>query len=540
MTLGRLLLGAGLLLWGLDAFAQATPRQVRISYSTPNPQTTMGITWNTDSAAVQFVEFGINAVDENQVAATLTDIGVGGLGKVNSVRLSGLTPNTTYRYRVGSDDDGWAPQSSYFEFKTAPVDGCSSFRFVGLGDVRGDAYLDFMENSASEWVSVFDALMGDNPAFAFIAGDLVDDGHEADQWHDFFNQGLNHYTELPVMPAFGNHDDGLNPAGDRELYEELYTLPQQPDGRERYHHFVYGNVLLIGFNSDENGLFQEQADWMEQVLIDNPTTWKIVYFHHPIWTTTPGELPEPIGCSVYCGHPSNEKGQNAYLVDLIDRYDIDVVLQSHNHFYERSDPLRGGGTHESMVQMANHFRGTTNGVRNNEGVVEDWGSLYLVTGGGGAPMIPLTELSNFQVRAPGSVIIDDNYHYMRFTVEDLEMKIEMVRSEDRSVFDSVTITKQEQYRQGVACPEIPSTSTSTSTDTDTDTPTETNDPSNPTTATSPPSTNTGTTAPPPTDTDTGVTDESAAGCECSGVTGGAAPLLLLLWLARRRSRKLRR
>ncbi|MEE8409614.1 MAG: metallophosphoesterase [Myxococcota bacterium] len=450
---------AALTLVAGGAVAQNAPRMVRISYSNPDPRYHMGLTWHSDSSHQHVVQYGVASVGEFEEPATATSPMGGGLGVVHSVSVAGLSAGTTYMYRVGSDADGWTPASGSYSITTAPDDPCAPFSFAALGDTRGDAYLSFMDNSGSTWPDVFAQLAGEDPDFVLIAGDLVDDGGDLAQWNDFFNQdptGLGPVNQyLPVMPAFGNHDDG---GGVTNNYEHLYTLPQNSVGDERYYYFEYANTLLIAFNTEERapaGTFGEQIAWMEQVLIDNDATWKILFFHHPIWTTTPGET--ALGCLLYCGHPPDENGQNDVLIDLIDRYDIDVVIQSHNHFYERSEPMRGGGSHDSKVEPVGSYRGATVGVRDGSGRVPTWGSLYLLTGGGGAPIIPISTLETLgQVWAPGQVSRNDRKHHMRFTVSDTTLTMTVVETGTGAQLDSVTITKLDQYRVG-SCSTVPPT-----------------------------------------------------------------------------------
>ncbi|MBI5511293.1 MAG: metallophosphoesterase [Deltaproteobacteria bacterium] len=434
--------------------AQSSPRMVRLSYPSIDASRQMGITWNSDSATPQVVQYGAASTAEHEVTAVVSSPLAGGLGYVHSAVLNDLTPATQYRYRVGSAADGFAPQNGSFAFTTGPQDPCAPFVFDMVGDVRGLSYLSWLPNSGSSWPMVFDRLAEDNPDFLLIPGDLVYSGDNLDEWNEFFNQGVDHYPFLPVMPSFGNHDRGGS--GANHNYELLYTLPQNPSGREEYYAFRYGNALFIAFNTEDGQAgddFATQGAWVEKILQDNPATWKVLFFHHPVWTTTPGET--ALGC-IICGHPPNELGQNPVLIDLIDRYDVDLVIASHNHFYERSKPLKGGGSEPSMVEEAPSFRGTVAGTRDASGRVPTWGSLYMVTGGGGATLVPLSYLDGLgQVWAAGEASRNDKFHHVRVNISDLSLTLTAVDSQTGATLDSVNLTKLPQYRVSACTPAAP-------------------------------------------------------------------------------------
>jgi hypothetical protein len=490
-----------------------------LSFGTHDPSTSMAVTWSSDSAAAQVVQFGVGSTAEREVAATVSPQLGGGLAYVHSATLDGLLPDTAYRYRVGSAADGYSPASGSFDFSTGPADPCAPYSFVALGDTRGTSYLSFIGNATSTWVNVFDALAAENPAFALIAGDLVEHGDELEEWQEFFNQGTHHYARLPVMPSFGNHDDGGSGV---DPYEHLFTLPPNSAGNEKYHYFQYANVIVLAFNSEEDTLFTEQQQYFDEVLAQHPATWRVMYFHHPVWTTTPGKT--ILGCSVLpCGHPPDEKGQNALLVDLIDRYSIDVVIQSHNHFYERSVPMRGGGSAETQIRPATTWRGTNT----NPG---SWGSLFVVTGGGGATPIPVSRLNDYlgssQIIVEGRAAVGDDYHYLRFTVQDTSLTMQAVRT-DGSIMDAVTINKLAAHRVGTCVTPLPGDSGPVPGDPDVP----------------------GDSAPAGGDsaTDSGTPDGgdradklgSLDGCECSGgsAAGALSAILAMALVKRRRERR---
>jgi 3',5'-cyclic AMP phosphodiesterase CpdA len=136
---------------------------------------------------------------------------------------------------------------------------------------------------------------------------------------------------LGVAGTLGNHDVRVN--GGRYEYDEL-DMP-----RARYRRTI-GNVELFVLNS--NNVNQRQTNWLKTVLPASTATWKVVLFHHPAWT---------------CGEYRSNAAVVAKWVPLFEQYGVQLVLNGHDHNYQRFAPR--------------------NGVR------------YIVHGGGGAHLYPI-------------------------------------------------------------------------------------------------------------------------------------------------------
>jgi 3',5'-cyclic AMP phosphodiesterase CpdA len=126
--------------------------------------------------------------------------------------------------------------------------------------------------------------------------------------------------------ALGNHDDP----------NQRYYKPFNLDGR-RYRTFKEGHVRF--YILDSNYLDPEQVKWLEKELADSDSEWKIVYFHHPLYTTA-------------------RRGPEVELRDILEplfvKYGVDVVFTGHEHIYERFKPQRG--IHHFLVGGAAKLR----------------------------------------------------------------------------------------------------------------------------------------------------------------------------------------
>ena len=72
---------------------------------------------------------------------------------------------------------------------------------------------------------------------------------------------------------------------------------------------------------------KEELLWFDRELKASGSEWKIVFFHHPIYSS--GEA-----------HGSNVE-LRALIEPLIVQYGVDVVFTGHEHFYERIKPQKG-------------------------------------------------------------------------------------------------------------------------------------------------------------------------------------------------------
>jgi 3',5'-cyclic AMP phosphodiesterase CpdA len=96
-------------------------------------------------------------------------------------------------------------------------------------------------------------------------------------------------------------------------------------GGERYYTFTRGNVRFIGL--DTNILDAKQLAWFENTLRTSGERWKVVYFHHAIYSDG-------------TRHGSDVE-LRVRLEPLLVRYRVNVVFSGHDHIYERLKPQKG-------------------------------------------------------------------------------------------------------------------------------------------------------------------------------------------------------
>ena len=114
--------------------------------------------------------------------------------------------------------------------------------------------------------------------------------------------------------ALGNHD---------HTSERLYK-PFNMDG-QRYYTFKLGNVQF--FALDSNYMDPAQLEWLGHQLSSSGATWKICFFHHPLYS--------------HGKFHGSDLDLRARLEPLLVQYKVDVVLNGHEHVYERVKPQQG-------------------------------------------------------------------------------------------------------------------------------------------------------------------------------------------------------
>ena len=127
--------------------------------------------------------------------------------------------------------------------------------------------------------------------------------------------------------AIGNHDYD-DKKGDPTLLQAQYK--KHFGLSNTYYSFDYHNVHFIAMDSMlPYTINSPQYSFVRNDLIStsqNPDIkWIIVYFHHPMYTSPSEHSSDLLLRETY--HP------------LFDQYGVDLVLQGHNHNYQRSYPI---------------------------------------------------------------------------------------------------------------------------------------------------------------------------------------------------------
>ncbi|AGK99879.1 purple acid phosphatase family protein [Desulfoscipio gibsoniae] len=285
---------------------------------TEDPGTTQTITWSTGDATRDRMQYQPAAGFSGSFDGALEVI-ADGSGSNNGLfhfeaTIRGLTPGTGYVYRIGKEGAWSAPAT----FTTATTD--DEFSFIYMGDVQ-EGY--------EFWGEMLEKVYEDHPGikFGLLGGDLVNYAGSIEEWQQFFAAASPVFSQIPLMPAAGNHDD-------TELFWNYFALPRNGPGgyEEKFYSFDYGNCHIAVLNSNYLGAsgigdYEKITKWLQNDLNNSKQQWKLLVLHHP---------PYPVV------HDWRADHLQANWVPLFEQCGVDMVLVGHQHVYMRTKPLRDG------------------------------------------------------------------------------------------------------------------------------------------------------------------------------------------------------
>ncbi|HSN77288.1 MAG TPA: metallophosphoesterase family protein [Anaerolineae bacterium] len=467
------------------------PSQIETVQIVRNPYLQLGtphsviVRWRTNTPTSSRVTYGLshNNLTESVLQSAATT--------EHAVTLTGLEPDTTYFYAVGSASAVLAGGDTNHFFLTAPPTGSDRpVRIWVLGDsgtanfdaqrVRNAYYAYAVDRHTDLWL-----MLGDN---AYHRGT---DAEYQTAVFDFYPDML---RKSVLWPTLGNHDVlSASAATQSGPYFAIFNLPTMGEagglssGTEAYYSFDYANIHFIVLDSSET-IYANPAPmlrWLANDLAATNQVWKIAYFHHSPYSKG--------------SHDSDTDSlmtrMRTHALPVLEAGGIDLVLGGHSHNYERSYLMNGHyglstTLNPTMVVDAGDGRPTGDGIyRKLNGANQ--GAVYAVVGcSGGVNLAPLDHPAMvFTAELPGSAVLE---------IEGDRLNFKFL---DRTGRQSDYFTINKILPEPTATPSSTPTATATRTPTATSTPTETSTPTATPTATETPSpTPTATESPTPTAT----------------------------------------
>ena len=193
----------------------------------------------------------------------------------------------------------------------------NTFRFVAFGDAgTGESNQYSLATAMTTYHDKhpFDTalMLGDN---------IYPDGNPA-LFKDKFERP---YAELlksgvRFYAVLGNHDV-------RRGREAEIRYPNFNMNGKAYYSFVKGDGLIEFFGLDSNLMTSQQISWLDGALAASRATWKVAFFHHPIYSS---------GIT----HGSDTK-LRVLLEPLFVKHGVAAALSGHDHTYERIKSQQG-------------------------------------------------------------------------------------------------------------------------------------------------------------------------------------------------------
>jgi len=203
------------------------------------------------------------------------------------------------------------------------------------------------------------------------------------------------YFEEPYAPllkenvkfyaVLGNHDIIKTNNGLDQINYKPFNM------NDRYYSFTKGDVNegtveFFAIDTNNNAPWDAQLTWLDQQLAKSTAPWKIVYGHHPLYSS---------------GRHGSNPELAAKLAPIFAKHKVPLYLCGHDHGYERFNPIDG--------------------------------TTYIVNGGGGAPLYKFG-------RSPQTAFVSSQFSFMTFDVYQDKIITKAIAT-DGKVFDRSIITK---------------------------------------------------------------------------------------------------
>ena len=247
---------------------------------------------------------------------------------VNAATVTGLERDTEYCYMVGSAN-GWSSLRSFHTGKEGQAD------IIVTGDIQLGTGDNDGENVAA-WNRIVADTVSRFPDYNMHLnmGDVTTMAFE-DHYVNSINNRL--FSDYVTGVVYGNHDA----AGD--LWNKHFSQPNQSDFAQRdgkangNFWFKYNGVLFMELNYqiEDIDILVDHKYFIEQTIAANPDCkWRVVLMHYSPFSSV----------AKYQDYSDQNR---EYWLQVFEEYDIDVVLNGHDHAYTRSYMIQGGQPQKS-------------------------------------------------------------------------------------------------------------------------------------------------------------------------------------------------
>ncbi|UFS60906.1 purple acid phosphatase family protein [Subtercola endophyticus] len=252
--------------------------------------------------------------------------------------ITGLSENTPYSYRVGSEGN-W---STAYTFTTQTFDG--NYDFLFLGDPQIGSSGNVAKDGAG-WAATLNTAVAANPTAELLVsgGDQVETANTEAQWDAFLAPDT--LRQIPFAATIGNHDVG------GKAYEQHLATPNTDRSGAYYSNgdptsntsggdywYIYKDVLFIDLNSNSYSTAQggggddAHIGYVTNVVNQHQAEAKytVLVYHHAIYS--PADHAKD----------GDNKTRRVDYPTAFSNLGVDLVLQGHDHSYSRSYEIKNG------------------------------------------------------------------------------------------------------------------------------------------------------------------------------------------------------
>jgi len=241
--------------------------------------------------------------------------------------LTGLLPGRDYQFRIGTNPKDYS-------FRTMPAKLTDAFHFVSGGDAGVNSHVIANNILAAK----------QDPFFVLIAGDLAYDNGKMPLVTLAF---LRNYTRtmidskgrlIPLVVGIGNHEVNGGYGKPRSAAPMYFSLFDGLYAETSYATLDFGDYLsLVLLDTGHVAKIEgEQTAWLEKALKDRQEMPHLLVANHvPAYPSYRLE-------AATNGKAGTGDGNRKHWVPLFERYNVDAVLEHHDHTFKRTHPLKDG------------------------------------------------------------------------------------------------------------------------------------------------------------------------------------------------------
>ena len=418
------------IVFGMALISSTAVTLTRGPYLQNGSHTNTTVRWRTSGNVIGLARYGTNLASLDFSADELTST------NEHELQLTGLAPDTTYYYAVGTAETTLAGSNANHFFVTAPLPGTpKATRIWVLGDAG--------TKSASQ-VSVRNAYETFTGArhtdlWLMLGDNAYDSGTDAEYQSGVFNVYTNMLRKSVLWSTLGNHETAQATAFVNTYpYFSIFTLPKNGEaggmasGTEHYYSFDYANLHFICLDSmtanrATNGVMFQ---WLTNDLANVTADWTIAFWHHPPYTKG--------------SHNSDSETEliemRKVFLPVLEAAGVDLVLSGHSHCYERSFLLDKHYLLSPAMNATNKLDarsgwegGTGAYLKPEGGLIPHQGTVYVVAGSSG-------QISGGALNHPGMYVSLNQLGSLVLDIVSNRLDAKFIR-ENGATNDSFTILK---------------------------------------------------------------------------------------------------
>jgi acid phosphatase type 7 len=293
-----------------------------------DPTTTMTVQWvGPETTQVTTIYYVPRSGDVWLAAKTFTRPFPNTDLKVHRCELTGLKPGFEYLFQIGKT-------SHVYRFRTMPSRASDTFQFVSGGDSGIGLHAIGTNIMAAR----------QEPYFALIAGDLAyDNGKSPKTFLTFLENYSRHMVDakgrlIPMLSCIGNHEVSGGYKAKRADAPQYLSVFDGFFAETTYGVIDIGDYLSLvlldtGHIAPIDG---EQADWLAATLAERQECPHLIVANHvPAYPS----VRNPQGPD---GKFGTGEANRLHWSPLFERYNVDVVLEHHDHAFKRTKPMLDG------------------------------------------------------------------------------------------------------------------------------------------------------------------------------------------------------